>query len=141
MESEIICIDRNGSENRFKYSIEKTTEKGNNTWFFRIQPVDIIVDEDFEFEITQIGENIGKVTQMFHHFKEEYIAKGVPEKMIEEANRILNLNIISSTNKEESKLLSTEWRTTEAEKVWIRLYAQGKAKYDPNSEIYELIGQ
>lgn len=134
--TEIICIDKNGNENTFKYSLEESEENGKKKWVFRVVPHNLIVQDWFEFSVTEVDENTGKITSMNNRKMTEYIAKGIPEKLIEEANSVLNLTINSSSNTEEFKAFPNEWRSESATKVWERLLNRGEAEYDQQRDIY-----
>ena len=130
----ITCTDKDGIENKFLYNLQKSDFE--EKWTFKIIPSEIEVDDWFEFSIQKTIDNKGKVIQMKHQNMQEYVAKGIPDKMIEESSKVLNLEIISSTNIESAKSFGTEWRTGEATKVWKRLMALGKAKHDSETDIY-----
>ena len=138
-DTEIICKDKNEIENRFLYNLEDKCDF-EQKWIFRIIPAEIEVDNWFEFTITKTSNNKGKVTQMKHQNMPEYVAKGIPEKMIEESSAVLQLEIISSTNIESAKSFDTEWRTPQATKVWERLVALGKASHNSATDIYTYSG-
>lgn len=136
---EVVCIDKNGLTNTFKYSLETSEENGNPKWVFRIMPEDLEAIDWFEFSITKVNDSIGKVTAMAHNNLPVYIAKGIPDKMIEEAHQVLNLEITSSSNKPSAKSFENEWRAPDADKVWNRLIKQGKAVYDLSIDTYKLL--
>lgn len=136
---EIICTDRNGNQNRFKYSMNESEENGNVKWVFRVMPFDLNANDWYEFAITVVNPTVGKVTVMDNRNKIEYRGKGISEKMIEEAANVLGLTIISSTNNPEKKSLSIEWRTPAADVIWERLIAQGRATYNTEDDIYTFI--
>lgn len=138
-DNEIICTDRNGNQNQFKYSINKSEENGKVKWIFRVMPFDLNANDWFEFAITVINPTVGKITVMDNRNMVEYRGKGITEKMIEEAANVLGLTIISSTNNSQKKLLSTEWRTPAADVIWERLIAQGRATYNTEDDIYTFI--
>lgn len=138
-DNEIICTDRNGIQNQFKYSIEESEENGKVKWIFRVMPFDLIATDWFEFAITVINPTIGKVTVMDNRNMVQYRGKGITEKMIEEAANVLGLTIISSTNNPQKKSLLTEWRTPAADIIWGRLITQGRATYNEQDDIYTFI--
>ena len=138
-DNEIICTDRNGIQNQFKYSIEESEENGKVKWIFRVMPFDLIATDWFEFAITVINPTIGKVTVMDNRNMVQNKGKGITEKMIEEAVNVLGLTIISSTNNPQKKSLSTEWRTPAADIIWERLITQGRATYNEQDDIYTFI--
>ncbi|MBK7762044.1 MAG: hypothetical protein IPI46_01560 [Bacteroidetes bacterium] len=138
-DNEIICTDRNGIQNQFKYSIEESEENGKVKWIFRVMPFDLISTDWFEFAITVINPTIGKVTVMDNRNMVQYRGKGITEKMIEEAANVLELTIISSTNNPQNKSLSTEWRTPAADIIWERLKGKGLATYNTEADIYTFI--
>ena len=73
---------------------------------------------------------------MNHYNIVEYKAKGIPDKLIEEATKILNVTIKSSSNNPEFQVFPNEFRTDSATKVWKRLVAKNQAAYDERMDIY-----
>lgn len=138
-DTEIICIDRNGNQNSFKYSMDESEESGKVKWVFRVMPHDLNATDWFEFAITVINPTVGKITVMDNINMVQYRGKGITEKMIEVAANVLGLTIISSTNKPEKKSLSTEWRTPAADIIWKRLITQGRATYKEQDDIYTFL--
>jgi hypothetical protein len=138
-DTEIICINRNGIHNQFKYSIDESEENGKVKWIFRVIPLNLNATDWFEFAITVINPSIGKVTVMDNRNMVEYRGKGITEKMIEESSNVLGLTIISSTNNTQKKSLTTEWRTPAADVIWERLRTQGRANYNQEDDIYTFI--
>ena len=138
-DNEIICIDKDGNENKYLYNLE--IDGGQEEWLFMIKPLNIEVDDFFEFTVRKINENNGKVIQMTNHLKMIYSAKGIPEKMIEESSKVLNLEITSSTNIESKKSFANECRSGQATKVWERLSDKGKAKYNLEIDTYFYTGR
>jgi len=139
-DNEIICTDRNGIQNKFKYSIEESEENGKVKWIFRVMPFDLNAADWFDFAITVINTNIGKVTVMDNRNMIQYRGKGITEKMIEEAANVLGLTIISSSNNPQKKSLSPEWRSPAADVIWERLKVKGRATYNQEDDIYTFIG-
>lgn len=134
--TKIECITKDGSIETFQYESEKQICLGRNDWIFRVHPIGGKVFDFFEFSVTQIDENIGKVTMMSHNSQPELIAKGIPERMIEEAYKILELEIISSTTSANHKILENEYITESAVKVWKRLVKRGNAYFDSENKVY-----
>jgi hypothetical protein len=130
----IECIGRNGKEEKFLYSVDYN--ESEETWIYRVYSIESSTKEFFEFHVRRINETTGKVVMMIHHNVEAYIAKGIPERMIEEAHTVLNLEIMSSTNSEENKMFENEYITDEAKKVWKRLLDKGKAFWDENDRVF-----
>jgi len=140
-DNEIICTDRNGNQNQFKYSIEESEENGKVKWIYRVMPFDLNASDWFEFAITVISPTVGKITVMDNRNMVQYRGKGITEKIIEVSANTLRLTIISSTNKAQKKLLSTEWRTPAADVIWERLRGQGLASYSEENDIYTFINE
>jgi hypothetical protein len=138
-DTEIICIDRNGNQNSFKYSMDESEESGKVKWVFRVMPHDLNAADWFEFAITVINPTVGKITVMDNRNMVQYRGKGITEKMIEVAANVLGLTIISSTNNPQKKSLSIEWRTPAADIIWERLRAKGLATYNTEDDIYTFI--
>ena len=135
-ENQIRCLGKDDVKTTFSYSIEESEINGFKKWIFRIVPQNLEFTDWFEFSVVELGNGVGKVITMNTNFKKEYSAKGIPDKMIEEASNKLELNIISSTNKKAHKFLDNEWRTEAASKVWNRLVTRGIAIYDEEKDLY-----
>ena len=127
-EYEIYCTGRDGIQRMFYYCLNESIINETKNWVFMVIPESKIFDDWFEFTVTEIGNRIGKVTMMKHREIAEYVAMGIPEAMIVEAKRCLNLNIISSSN----KLEAGEFRTPHASKVWNSLIDSNLAEYHEN---------
>jgi hypothetical protein len=140
-DNEIICTDKNGLQNQFKYSIDESEDSGKVKWIFRVMPFDLNATDWFEFAITVIDPTLGKVTVMDNRNMVQYRGKGITEKMIEVSANVLGLTIISSTNNPQYKSLSTEWRTPAADVIWNRLLAQARATYNEEDDIYTFINR
>jgi hypothetical protein len=134
--NELICTDSHGNEHQFLYSIEESEENGHLKWIFRVMSVDLQANDWYEFAVTKIDNSTGKVTVMNNRNMIQYRGKGITEKLIDEASKVLGLTIISSTNISEAKTLETEWRTEPATKIWERLKAKGIASHDDQTDIY-----
>ena len=63
-DTEIVCTDRNGNKNQFKYSMDESEENGKVKWVFRVMPFDLNANDWFEFSITVINPTVGKITVM-----------------------------------------------------------------------------
>jgi hypothetical protein len=135
-ENELICTDSEGNENQFLYSIEELEEDGHVKWIFKVMPADLQATDWYEFAVTKIDDSTGKVTLMNNRNMIQYKGKGITEKLIDEASKLLNMTIISSTSVSGAKSLATEWRTEAATKIWERLKAKGAASHDKQSDIY-----
>jgi hypothetical protein len=138
--TEIVCTDKNGNQNQFKYCRDKSEENGRIKWVFRVMPFDLNATDWFEFAITVISPTFGKVTLMNNRNMVQYRGKGITERMIQEAANVLGLTIISSTNIPQKKSLSTEFRSSAADVIWERLKAKGHATYSQEDDIYTFIG-
>jgi hypothetical protein len=134
--SEIECIDRDGNVNVFLYSYKIDDFNNHYVWVFTIIPKGQNYNDFFSFSATEINQDTMKVTMMSHNNKIIYKAKGIPERMIEELNKITRKKIISSTNNPNSKILPEEFRTPRATKVWNRLLNNDRAIFDIENDIY-----
>lgn len=139
--SEILCIDSTGKENLFCYSMEESEEQGRLKWVFKVMPSDLRAADWYEFAVTKINDTTGKVTVMENRNMIEYRGMGITERLIDEANRVLNLTIISSTNNPEGTSLAIEWRSDPATKIWERLKAKGRANHNKETDIYTYISE
>jgi hypothetical protein len=140
-DKEIVCTDRKGNQHYFKYSIEESDDEGFLKWIFKVLPFDLNAPDWYEFSITVIRPGIGKVTLMDNRNMPQYRGKGITERLIEESANFLGLTIISSTCNPNKKVLSTEFRTIPATKVWEKLKNQGLASYNEEDDIYTFLIQ
>lgn len=135
--NEIICTGKDGIETSFVYSKEDTTDEvGNEKWDFRVYEINVAQTYWFEFGITRVNGTTGKVTTMDNMGKPQFIAMGIPDRMIEEASNVLELTIVSSSNNSEFKFFGNEWRSPKATNVWKRLAKINNATYDVRRDIY-----
>jgi len=94
-------------------------------------------DEWFDFKIAFLDNDLIKVTDMFIG-KDKHRKKGIPEALILETKRLYGQKkIISSSNIH--KLITNEWRRSEATKVWERLVSKSLAKYNQSLDTFELL--
>ncbi len=133
--NQINCTGRDGEERIFKYHLKESEENGQKKWIFMVVPENMQFNEWFELSVLDLNGNEGKVVMMNHHKRPEYIAMGIPERLIEEANIQLDLTIKSSSN----KLGVGEYRTPNAEKVWERLVERDLAEYNDETDEYTYI--
>jgi hypothetical protein len=136
---EVMCTDKDGIMNLFKYALKESEDDGRAVWVFYVLPHDLKAPDFFEFAITMVGVNLGKVTMMKNRDLKEYVGKGITERMIEEASTVLDIQICSSTNNPDKKVFKTEWRTEPATKIWERLRVRGRATYSVEDDIYTYI--
>lgn len=132
----MICVDKSGKANEFKYTIEFSDEDDFQKISYRVISADINTDDWFAFSLVRINDSTGKIYAMNNNNVPELTRKGIPEKLIEITTIQFNSTIISSSNNPKSKQLDTEWRTVAANKVWDRLVADNKAKYDSQLNLY-----
>ena len=129
------CSGIDGIENNFFYNLENS-EFDNTEWIFRIIAEDILNDNPFLFSVKEFDEGNAKVIMMNHHNNVDYIAKGIPEKIIEISAIKLNKSIHSSSNIAEYKIFDGEFRSLSADKVWERLVNKNLAIYNTQTDIF-----
>lgn len=91
----------------------------------------------FDFKLLPVGDSTLKVTDMFKG-KDEHLRTGLPEALILLAREIFKKSIISSTNFDDYKISTREWRSEKATKVWKRLVNKGLAAYIEIKDTYKL---
>lgn len=134
----IVFQAKDGTSNEFEYTYENLPVYGRNVWNFFVASKHIEVKNKFQISFTEIDKNTVKCTVMEKN-DEYYSAKGIPEKMIEEAFLELNKEVVSSSNSNNHKKINEEFRTDSATKVWIRLKELGKATYNEEEDFYTFI--
>lgn len=132
----MVCIDRYGNSNNFRYSIDNSEEEDFEKIIYRVIPADIETNDWFEFSVAKIGDSTGKIVTMNNNGVPELSGMGISEKLIEIAAEQLKLKIITSSNIEAAKLLTGEWRSVSASGVWKRIVRQSKATYDRELDVY-----
>lgn len=135
----ITCIDKDGIENNFKYSLEVVEDENYKKWNFMVIPANEIFKDFFFFSAQETKEKQVKITMMNNHNQKEYSAKGIPEKLIQTISLITNQPILSSSNISKYKSFEEEYRTPQATKVWERLKKEGKAHYNEQTDTYRLV--
>lgn len=138
--NEIVCVGKDGLETSFEYSMENATDEvGNEKWVFRVYEINVARTYWFEFSITRVDETTGKVTTMDNMRMPQFMARGIPDRMIEEASSVLELSIVSSSNHPDYKVFENEWRTPNATQVWERLANRNMAAYDVSHDIFTFV--
>jgi hypothetical protein len=134
--NKIKCIGKNGVSRIFKYRLEPHPERKPKEWIFFVHTLEEKEKDFFEFHLTEIDDNTAKVTMMAHHSQDEFIAMGIPERMIEEGYKVLKKQIISSTNSRNHQKLPNEYTLPYAVKVWKRLVSKGKAYFNEEEQVF-----
>ena len=101
---------------------------------FRIGPKDSSTDIQFELTL-DISERIARVVLMNNQGEAVYARKGIPEAAILHAAAALNTSVRSNTATMDTP--EGNAREPAATKVWERLVAQGKARYEAEQDIYQ----
>ena len=130
----IDCTGKNGTIERFEYKIE--FNRLENTWIFRVYSLETKTDEFFEFQVKKIDDRTVKVIVMSHHGDPAYVGKGIAERILEEAYRVLNLKIISSSTSSKHEIFDNEWMTEDAFNFWERMQKKGKAYFDNKNKVF-----
>ena len=130
----IYCIGKNGTTERFKYRIE--FNELENKWIFRVYSLEIKTDEFFEFQLKKVNDRTVKVIMMSHQGDPAYVGKGIAERILEEAHRVLNFKIISSSTSSKHYIFDNEWMTEDAFNFWERMQEKGKAYFDNKNKVF-----
>lgn len=130
-------MDIYGNPVQVRYTIrEFVNDDGIRKQEFRTYLVGDKEEHWFDFKIAFLTDGSIKVTDMFVG-NEDHRKKGIPDALILEIKRLYNKKVISSSN--EIKLVRDEWRKLPATKVWERLVLKNKAKYNLQTDTFELI--
>jgi len=133
----IECIDRYNFRNNFKYTLQKDENfEDRMEWKFSVIPEDEKFLDFFYLTAEEVDNKTLKITMINHHNQDIYIAKGIPEKIIEQLSILSEMKIISSSNKVQYQSFESEFRTPPATKVWERIKGMGNATYDIEKDIY-----
>ena len=133
----IECVDREGIRNNFKYILAKDENSEDRIeWKFSVIPEDEKFADFFYLTAEEINDETLKITMINHHNQDIYIAKGIPEKIIQELSILSEMKVISSSNKSQYQSFESEFRTPSATKVWERIRNFGNATYDSEQDIY-----
>ncbi len=115
---EFDTIDINGTINKFQYSFEKGDEILNpNDVTFKVYSIPKNELRWFSYRFQIIDNDIAKGEMMDINSNVEFSKKGIPEKIIEIASKILQKNIISSP----ISFSSGNYLVPPAKKAWERL--------------------
>lgn len=129
--SQIICIDKYGNKNTFYIREVDRSYQGVVNYSVSTDPLPPS-QESFQIAVKEDENGELQVTQMYHNQEPVYSAKGIPEAAILHISKEKGLTVRSSPGKKRGD----EFRLAGATKVWDRLVAAGKAKYDPDEDIY-----
>lgn len=136
----IKCIGKGEIEQTFFLDLEADELDGwdNPTFYVHLRnPPEPESDDFFSLSLDKLVTGVYRVDTMSHHERSWYSAKGIPDAVISEAASIFG-TIKSSSNK--CAIRDNESRNNDAEKVWLRLYAAGFAKYDEAEDRYVYVG-
>lgn len=138
------CKSKEGVFTTFFYNCEVNGDKT----IFRVNVNENITDSEFfELHVVEFDANTVRISQIDNHYNPLYRAKGIPDALIPEIHCVLKKNIVSSSNKTlkqqreavlkaETLIQEAEWRTVDANKVWVRLESKALAVYDKNEDRY-----
>jgi hypothetical protein len=82
----------------------------------------------FRVTVVGVGDRCAVVTELFAELP-AYRERGLGEALIELSAELTTRRILSSSNSPSHEWLRGEYRTPDAEKVWQRLRAAGRARY------------
>ena len=82
---------------------------------------------------------IGKITLITNNYASQYMGKGIPEAIIEEAQKILDITIVSSSNNPLFHTSAEEYRSAPADKMWKRLVSLRKAIYVFETDSFQFV--
>lgn len=91
---EFETIDINGIECRFQYIMEMSND--NEYAFFKVYEIPKNEMKWFTYKVELQNEDLAKSENMTCNTNQEFLKKGIPEKIIPIASRDLNRSIISS---------------------------------------------
>lgn len=133
----IKCTDPNGHVRVFYYDVDD--DPGGEDVFVRVHATRQPNSTDHWFDITlkKSAPDTLIVSMQMKNKNALYGAKGILDAMIPGLAATLNKRIVSSSNTQNQYL--NEYRNTAGEKVWRRLEADGRAKYNTITDRYELL--
>lgn len=125
----INCIGRGGASQVYYL------EDCRPTVFVHLRdPAQPNVDEVFDATFEISGNMAKSIMMSANHAR--YMAKGIPEAVLEYVKKNWAVDVCSSSNKRSTKTSTQEYRTPSATKVWERLKNANKATYDASSDQY-----
>ncbi len=129
------CVGRDGKTRVFDYQVQISSSGDNYTFKVRTVPP-MKSDDFFELELEKLDTNTVCVIMAHHHNKPEYAAKGIPEALLPEVKRKLEMNVESSPMDGKQ---NNVFRTPAATKYWERLVATNGAIYDNLRDVYTVV--
>lgn len=75
-------------------------------------------------------------TSIHHHYEPAYRAMGIPDAMLPEVKRLLNMEVESSPKNNPD---TPDFRSDDADKMWERLVGKGIAEYLPDRGVYRVL--
>jgi hypothetical protein len=128
------CVGREGKKSEFEYAIVE--EPLNGKWLFAASCNPLLPQREFfELVLEELDADTVRVVSVNHFDIPQYVARGIPEALLQIAKTELGKRVQSSP---EHGPTGDVFRSRAATKVWERLVAAGAATYDPMSDIYEL---
>lgn len=121
----------------FVFTLKSRVSNGKIVHEFSIKPNGLDTYQEYQFEVTCIPGDISIVSNMQNNNNPLVSKKGISFMMIEYAYTKFGHNLYSSTNSEEHKLLTSEFRSNDAEKIWLKLSAEGRANYIQTMQRYK----
>lgn len=133
----ISCIGKDGLSNQFyyNYSVSRGFPIEHRMTIYASPDYSDL--EFFELTAKEIDENKLKIITIMKNSEALYGAKGIPDSAIPEMIKLSEKHVVSSSNN--ADMGGNEFRSDDATKMWKRLVACEKAKYESSIDRYEYI--
>lgn len=123
----IHCVGKDGVERTFYCEREDGRQPEGPGFALRLYEAPEGAGDFFEARFVECGGDELQVVMLNHQFYPAFMAKGLPEAAILEAETQTPRLVVSSVNGAHARLLN-ERQEPEAEKVWLRLVGRGLAQ-------------
>jgi hypothetical protein len=112
------------------YDVRDPSSSRTHWRFFVRKGASVVSQDDAGFRMTfvQVDDTSVIVTEMFADLP-DHRRLGLPEAVLAQMSDQSGMGIFSSSNRPCAELLSGEHRTPDADKVWQRVIASGRASY------------
>lgn len=130
----LTCKGRDGIVRTFSYVC--TLPGLDPTWTYKVQTIPPLPsDEFFELSVSEIEAGTVRVVTTNNYRVPEYTAMGIPEALLPIVKQELQMEVESSP----TAGLGNVYCTNAATSYWQRLEAMGRAVYDSERDVYQVV--
>jgi hypothetical protein len=143
----ISTVGRDGASHSFEVEIEKESRPLGEAWKYTIRAT-ARPGHFFQARFAPMSDGRIRPAALDHYGIEEFVAKGIPEAILQDVAARSGRTVVSSTtegdahesaNPYELDPDAVEFRSPDADKLWKRLLAKQRATYDPVEDRYTFV--